>query len=91
MKKLKFNDTCSVQKSSNFCSRMLEMHVSDAQISNFFLGGMLPDPPETCEFFPSLPTPKLLVPCLELIENPALCYRKESPRAVMKGWKQFYH
>ena len=75
---------CSVQKSSNFCSRMLEMHVSEVQISNFFLGGMLPDLP-----FPSLPTPKLLVPCLELIENPALCYRKESPRAVVKGWKQF--
>ena len=30
---------CSVRKSSNFCSRMLEMHVSEAQISNFFLGG----------------------------------------------------
>ena len=32
-----------------------------------------------------------IMPCLERIENPALCYRKESPRAVMKGWKQFYH
>ena len=55
---------CSVRKSSNFCSRMLEMHVSEAQISNFFLGGggggMLSNPPETCEFFPSLPTPKFL-------------------------------
>ena len=54
IKKLKFNDICVLSKNSNFCSRMLEMHVwSEAQISNFFLGGMLPDPPppQTCEFF----------------------------------------
>ena len=36
---------CSVRKSSNFCSRMLEMHVSEAQISNFFLGGHAVKPP----------------------------------------------
>ena len=84
---------CSVRKSSNFCSRMLEMHVSEKteNFETFSRGKCCQTPPETCEFFPSLPTPKLLVPCLELIENPALCYRKESPRAVMKGWKQFYH
>ena len=61
------------------------------RFETFSWGKCCQTPPETCEFFPSLPTPKLLVPCLELIENPALCYRKESPRAVMKGWKQFYH
>ena len=53
LKKLKFNDICVLSKNSSFCSRMLEMHVSEAQISNLFLGGMLPDPPspKTCEFF----------------------------------------
>ena len=92
IKKLKFNDMCSVQKSSNFCSRMLEMHVSEAQISNFFLGRMLPDPPRNLWVFCiSAYSKAFIVPCLELIENPALCYRKESPRAVVKGWKQFYH
>ena len=69
---------------------MLEMHVSEAQISNFFLGGMLPDPPppqkkKLVSFLHLCLTPKLLLPYLELIENPALCYRKESPRAVVKG------
>ena len=70
---------------------MLEMHVSEAQISNFFLGGMLPDPPppKLVSFLYLCLTPKLLLPYLELIENPALCYRKKSPRAVVKGWKQF--
>ena len=93
IKKLKFNDICVLSKNSNFCSRMLEMHVwSEAQISNFFLGGMLPDPPPPPNLWVFLHlclTPKLLLPYLELIENPALCYRKESPRAVVKGWNQF--
>lgn len=64
-----------------------------AQRPRFLLGGMPPDPPppppRNLQVFPSLPTPEPLLPYLELIENPALCYRKESPRAVVKGWKQF--
>ena len=64
-----------------------------AQRPRFLLGGMLPDPTspqKLASVFRSLPTQKPLLPYLELIENPALCYRKESPRAVVKGWKQFY-
>ena len=49
-----------------------------------------PTPPKLVSFFHLCLTPKLLLPYLELIENPALCYRKESSRAVVKGWKQFY-
>ena len=69
---------------------MLEMHGSEAQISPGGHATRPHLPPETCKFFRSLPTPKPLLPYLERIENPALCYRKESPRAVVKGWKQFY-
>ena len=69
---------------------MLEMHGSEAQISpRGHAARPPPPPPRNLQVFPSLPTPEPLLPYLELIENPALCYRKESPRAVVKGWKQF--
>ena len=71
---------------SMFCSVLLQNAgnaLQEAQISKFFQGASPQTPLAThtfdtwksclwCTFFPSLPTPKLLRPTWDLIENPVL-------------------
>ena len=72
---------------------MLE-NVSEAQISNFFLGGMLPDPPRNLRVFSLFAYSKAFnaLIYLKLMENIALCYGKESPiKGCYEGLETILH
>ena len=70
IKKAKFNDVCVLLKHANFCSRMLEIHFKTVRFQNFPRNSCL-----CCEFFPSPPTPKLLLSYLKSYWKP--CQRNQ--------------